>query len=389
MPISYKSNEPVAKSDYYLQDQNIDILLDVNGEKQIPGTVRLNGECALYADVANGTPVTVGDEIFIDPKAGFQSLISSITVKYRKLGIVESYNDYGRLDKAYKLGKYDREALGTELKTGVEGCAPTIGNSAGLSEGIGGKRGYYRPFSIPLNCMLNNASGPISGEVSGQVDIRIRLASARDFMAGKDFVNGTSGFKVRNLRLTYETIPDDGKREPVQLTYYQSGTMQIDSQVNNYSTYITGLCDAVHISFMSVNDQNDATKNSLSFQPPPGEPPEGYYDYGVTPAGYGIEELNFSINGVDTALLSWRMESREEIIKNGLRAIDLAADRYGTLIREMRDPEYPDGYLAGIPFGGVVDCTNNALTLNIKSKCSNVNQYLGYLHYRMRATIEA
>lgn len=388
MSVLYRSIYPQSQQSEYLGNQNSDFYLNIQGEKYVPGTAKLEGLCGVYADLANLTPVAADEDIHYDPTSGYHGLCRDITTEFENQGVVENLQNYPRLVHEERMCTDAIESFGTETRNTVEGCLPNIGTVAGSLEGLGGKLGSKIPFSIPLRICLNAASAPISGNVTGQIRLRIRWAPNDEFLCGTEYVSGTSGYSLSDVKLTYQVIPDDGKREPVQMEVYSSYRINVDSNDMNISTFVPGLCDAVHMSFIKIADETTPTKNFLACQPVPGQPPLGYSDVGVTIDNYGIERLYYAINDTDTALVGFTMESREEIMRNGIRSFNPAVDRYATLARRLREQEQ-DGYVAGIPFGGLVDFTKNKFAVNIKSQCSNANQYACYLHFRQRQELMA
>lgn len=390
MSVSYRSIYPVSQQETYLENNNIDFVLNLANEKLIPGTVTLEGLCGVYADLSNATRVTGHEEILYDPLVGYHGLIRDVTTEFQGMGIMENLQNYPRLVKVTRLCSDFEDSYGSETRNSVEGCLPNHEITCGMVEGVGGKRQAEIPFSLALQNVCNKMSGPVSSAVTGQIRIRLRLAPADEFLWGKDYVSGTTGYNVKQLKLRYQTMPDDGKRQPVNMEMYHSYRVNLDTNNQNVSTFVPGLCNSVHMSFIKLSDENAGTANYLSCQPPPGQPPLGYSDIGVTPAGYGIERLYYAINDTDSALVGWTVESREEIMRNGIRSVNPNVDRYSTLARKLRDSHYPDGYIAGIPFGGLLDFSKNKFAAEIQSQCdTGANEYVGYMHFRMASTVNA
>ena len=390
MSAQYRSIYPQSQQLTYLSNQNSDFYLNLENEKLVPGTLRLEGLCAVYSNLGSTTAVTSQQNIHYDPVSGYHGLCRDITTEFENQGVIENLQNYPRLVHAMKLCTDAIESFGTETRNSIEGCLPNISTTAGSLEGLGGKLESSVPFSLPLHICLNAASGPIPSSVTGQMRLRIRWAPDDEFLCGADYVTGTSGYSLSEVKLTYQVIPDDGpggaQREPVTMEIYSSYRANIDSNSQNVSTFVPGLCDSVHMTFIKVADETTSTKNYLAAQPLPGQPPLGYDNVGVTIDNYGIERLYYAINDTDTALVGFTMESREEIMRNGIRSFNPSVNRYATLDRKLREPE-ADGYVAGIPFGGLVDFTKNKFAVDIQSQCSNSNQYACYLHFRQRANL--
>jgi hypothetical protein len=244
----------------------------------------------------------------------------------------------------------------------------------------------YVPFSVkPMFC-LNKASGPIAGSATGQIRIRFRLSPDNEFLFGSDFT-GTTGYKIQKLRLRYMTIPDDMKKQEVQMETYQTFRSSIDSTNSNISTYIPGLCSAVHMSFIAQADEGIDTKNYLQLALPPGKAPYAYSSV-YTGKAYGVERLTYAVSDVDSALVNFTLESREELIHNGVRSFAMSGNKYGALIRHFNEVD-GDCYVLGIPFGGLIDFSKNKFSVEVQTQCSAQTAQVVYIYARCMNTIQA
>jgi hypothetical protein len=385
MSVRYRSIFPVSQKSSYGQNDNVDLVLNLEGEKLIPGTVTLEGKCAVYS--TGTTAVVATDAIYYEPRVGYHGMIRDLTTEFQNVGILESLQNYPRLVKMHALANTYDESFGTETMNGVEGRVPNKQIAKGYLEGQRANDSFI-PFSLKLNCVVNKASGPLASAAVGQVRLRLRLSPNEEFLFGEDFDVANSSYAIQDLKLRYQTMADDGVRAPVNLELYHSFRSILDSNNQNIATFVPGLCDSVHMSFINQTQEQTSTQNYILCSPPPGKPPLGF-EGTDTPQSYGIERLYYAINDTDTALVGFTMESREEIVRNGLRSFDPSVDKYSALIRHMRDPDYPDGYLAGIPLGGLLDFTKNKFAVEIQSQCDNNDVYVAYLYFRMQSTINA
>jgi hypothetical protein len=388
----YVEIKPIAQKQFYNPNDNIDFVMSLNNQKLIPGTVELEGVLQVFA---SGTTAPTGyQDIAFDPLAGAHALFRDFTTEMQNLGTVEQINNYPRKVKMVHLALKPQGSLGTETNSGVECIVPTIHIAKGLCEGSdradtvvnGGKS---LPFSIKPLIVLNDASGPIPAAVSGEIRVRTRFPPAQEVLFGEDYVQGTTTYRVLALRLRYQVIEDDGTRPPIQLNSSNSYRATLDSNNQNVSTFVPdGLCTAMHASFISLDDEraSNGKTNYLQCAPPPGIPPLGasaQYDTGH----YGVEQLYYAINDIDSALVGFTLESREEILGNGLRSYKAPFSKFNTLISKMQDPVHPDGYLAGIPFGGPLDFRSNKFSCEVQTQCSNANVYVMYLYFDIVNTI--
>jgi len=385
MTTRYRSIYPLSQKASYVANNPLDWVLTLDKEKLLPDTVHAEGEIICYS---TGTTPVAGQDIFYDPKTGYQALFRDITTIFRNTGDEETILNYPRLVKMESLARIPEESYGTETDNCIEGRAPTREIVRGYLRGQSATNKYI-PFSVKLHTLVNRASAPLSSTATGQIAIRMRLAPNSEFFFGTEYDSANTTYAIKNLKLTYQVIPDDGKLQPVVLNYYHSDRAILDSNNQNISSFVPGDCDTVHISFINESLEQTSTANYLMCSPPPGIPPLGYSDDSITPSSYGLERVYYAVNDTDTALVGYTLESREEIIANGLRSFDPRLRNYSTLQRLMRDPVYPDGYLAGINFGTSIDFSRQKFAAEMQSQCSNSNVYAAYLFFSLNKTIMA
>jgi hypothetical protein len=297
-----------------------------------------------------------------------------------------------------RLATLGNDGLGTQTDTGVEGTCPNVtiahGMLAGRSAGDG-----FTPVSLLLDTVMNNASAPFSNKAVGQINIRLVLASDDAVLWGTDFVAGSTGYVIKNVHLRYQWLPDDGKVAPISVREIVTYTTTLDSNTQNISTSVSGLCSSVAVSFLSQDDANSYSQNKLKCPPPPGIPPKGARTGAASSAvdtgHYGVEKVYYALNDTETALVGFVIESREEILKNALEVFNNGLDNeslgviYSSLIRRMNNDFNSDGYLAGIPFAGLVDLSVNRFGCELETECSNTDKWNSYFFFNSIKQISA
>jgi hypothetical protein len=389
MSVSYANIFPLSQAAEYVSQTNIDWLMNLENTKLVPGSVVIEGEVAVLPDRSAPTTFYNGQDILYDPQAGFHALFRDVTTEFQNTGTIEQITNYGRLAKMATVALTAQESLGTESVNSVEGKVANEIQARGMLMGRSSADGYV-PFSVkPLFC-LNKASGPLSGNSTGQVRVRVRLAADSEFLYGSAFVDGTTGYIIKNLRMRYITVPEDNKKQTVQMEVYQCFRAAIDSNQQSISTFVPGQSDAIHMSFIPQVSEGTATSNYLQLAVPPGSPVYGASGT-YTGQAYGIERLYYSINDSDTALVGFTLESQQEIVYNALRSFNASPDKYSALIRKFNAG---DNYIVGIPFGGLIDFSKSKLALELQTQCTNSASstsgvHIVYLYCRCLTTMEA
>lgn len=388
----YANVFPLSQKQEYYSQENVDFLLNLDNVKLVPGSVVIEGEVAVFPDRAVPGTAYNGQDIMYDAQSGFHGLFRDLTTEFQNVGVIENFMNYPRYAKMATVALTHDESLAVESVNAVEGKVMNAGQTRGMLYGRSSTDSYI-PFSVkPLFC-LNKANAPMSGMATGQVRVRVRLAPDEEFLYGTGFTMGTTGYIIRNLRLRYIVVPDDGKKGPVQMEVYQTFRSAVDSNNQNVSTFIPGLCDAVHISFIPQVTEGTPTKNYLQLAVLPGQPPLGASGT-YTGNHYGVERLYYSVNDTDTAVVGFTLESREEIVYNALRSFNSSADKHCSLIRKYNQEDASDSYLVGIPFGGLIDFSRVKFSMELQSQCSNdasstTGVHICYIYARCMSTVEA
>jgi hypothetical protein len=387
----YKAVKPINVKSQYVPGDQIEIPLSYVGQSLL--NVRVVGK--LYPiDSANPNPNTPfqGKRIYYDNYSGADGLLSQVQVKYQAKGTVDFIPFYGRHTKRKVLATKALDSLGTETDLAARLIVATQAQTQGMLEGVNydpvdRSDGGWVPFVWNLeHTSLNTHDGPMPFAMTGSPTIYLTLANARDFIFGPDYVEGTTTWVLRDLVCQYTPIPTV-KEHMVPITYT---TLHVDStsmitNVFNVNLPVTGgLCDSVTLDFISQTDYDTrGLTNGLQFAPPPGIAP-----YGADPAGfesdhYGIERLRYSINDNESSLVTFQLVSREELVYNGLRVYNGNPLNFGSLIRRFCDPESPDCYFIGVPFGSLIDLSQRQFGAEIYSQIVNTDPWFGYVTFRM------
>lgn len=383
MSVRYRSIFPLSQRSTYEADSNVDFVLSLDNEKLLPGSVTLEGEVAVYSNLASGTQYA-GEDIRIDPRAGWHCVCRDWTTEFQNVGVIESFVNYPRWVKMNTVATQFDDSLASESALAVEGRAPTEGVARGLLWGRSLSDPFV-PFSIVPQIVVNKATGPISSQASGQIRLRLRLAPNTEALYGEDMTYDV-GYSIKNLKLRYQTIPDDGKLAPVQMEVHTTYRSNCDSNNQNISTFVPTLCNAVQMSFINQTSEGTLKKNYLQLAPLPGIAPIGALG-NTTPLAsdsYGIERLYYAINDTEAgALVDFTLESREEIVRNALRAFDGKMSKYNALIRHWNTPGNNDCYIAGMPFGNLIDFSKNKFAIEVQSQCSSTTAgaYVAYIYF--------
>ena len=392
----YRSAYPLTQQSFYTQNQVNKFVLSTAGEAIVPGSVRINGLCAVSTTVVNDaggnlTPPAAGTEIYIDPDTGYHALFMKMETGTRVHGTIESNTYYPRMVKTKAMGKSYSTGMAVDSLNSIEGRNKSYLLTSGMLQGVGNAAdpvNGYVPFSVVADIWLNKMDGPLAGSKCGnEVYIQFTMSTNQQFLSGAG-VTGTCQYVVTNLKVDWEAVPEASVdlTKPISFEKYLDDRFVMNSTITSINASVAGgLCDAVHMSFVPQNTEFSLNSNFLQCAPPPGNPlyvpPGGAQN---TLPDYGINRLIWSINNNDTTLSGFVQDTREEIFWNALRSLNLEPSAYRT---DWEDPYLPDAYFAGIPFGGLIDLLAKRFSAQLYSNCQSTYPYICYTFFRSTGQI--
>jgi hypothetical protein len=354
---------PLAKRDQYLANETVDFVVSLSGRKLVPNSLTLVGDAAIYSNVLASTSINIDQEVLIDADVGYHAMFRDFTTEFRDVGLTESFSYYPRYVKMHTQALEYQDSLGTETANCAEGkCLSEIvrrGYNLGGADPDGASR---VPFALKPLIAPNKSDQPLAGDQFGAIRIRCRLAPNDEVVYGAD-ATADSGYKLHNLQLRFETIPDDQSRPPVNMEVYHAARQVIETNNANLSSFVPGLASAVHMSFIPAADESNVNVNYLRCAPLVGSPLGGSDNNQSLPQN-GADRLFYAVNDNDSALVGFTMESREEMVYNYLRSWNLEPKAYANVIRRMNRG---DAYGLGIPFGTPLDFSQQKFAAEIDS----------------------
>jgi hypothetical protein len=366
---------------YYVQNTTVRFTYKRGKMLFVPGTFNLVGKRAIYS--TGTTAVTAGDEIYVDPDVGVASCFQAVQWSFAVSGTQENILQYPNIVKKYTLLRQDEESIGLGLRSSMQLKCPNAQQSQAYALGVLGRPvaadNAFVDFCHPLTCGLNLADSTFSSDVNGDLILDVLLESNGRALFGTD-LTAASSYSIKDLRLEFEVIPDDGERKVVQYTKHIFGEDQLLSNIETLTNTVADPCIGFLTSFVNQASLNTIAANNLLASPPIGRPPQGSTTIDNY-LSYGLEQAVYAIGNVNTALTEYQLLSREEIIGNALAAAG-NMDKYGTLIRKMRHPLNPDGYVIGYNWKMPMNLNANSLTMILNSRAGAPNPtYQVYTHY--------
>lgn len=302
----YKSIYPTSQRSEYLENTNVSFRLSFEGQQIVQNSVRLCGNLSVS---------TIGGSSY-DAPTGIHGAISQVSVEMAKRGMVESLQ---ALPRWMKMQSETRQNDTEILSNSVNTTSLTLARDDQTTKFLDGvKELNVLPFACRLNCCLNNANGAIRWSRTGAITLNLRLASKDQFLTG---TTAATAYKLTNLELMYQTVPEQKSNKPVQSSTYYMVKHTLNSANSSINTKIPQNVQSVSASFILADRENNKDYNNL--------------ECAVLPS---VSRVQFTFNDSQNLVLQ-NMSSEQEILYNYLRSMgvrDFNNIRVNTLVNESK-----------------------------------------------------
>ena len=357
--------EPNNSQSSYSEYNQVDFTFSFAGRKMEANTVRLLADIELE-NVTNYSNFKVDN--FIGGHAFIQEVLTS-TVQQ---GLVESLSSYGRYegmlnkavnssdnlfrsDQVCELKSMDSSTTGRLMK-GVEVLNTADGTVLATANA---------DVSLKPNICINNVVGDqyISHNKTGDITVSIRLARNADFSFGSDN-SGTTGYKLSNLRMTFNSVPDDGKEGSHVLRTKVTLEQVVDSNFTSISAQVPAVCTGVSASMM--------TSARL------GQPKLNNFEQNRIP---DLNSLQFLFNNSESEYITYEITSNADATQRYLESwAEISNNRANMEVLNAND-----AYGLGLDFQAPINLANQKWGLQLDA---TVNEsYMMYLYFHGLVTL--
>lgn len=369
--IIYHSQVPENNNpDGFTEFQNLDFLLQVQGRKLLRNSVRIVGDVEIDTD-GGSTAMTNATKILVDNKVGYHSFYQSWTCESPQ-GIMEQLNEYPRWVNMTTSGthaKYDFFNAGA-IAEGKNPCAdagryvlqPVKSQNDTTAGGIS-TFNTDPSFAVrPKICLNQSMGGDWAFSRKGYIRVSCVLARNANALYGANMVAGTK-YTLKNVRLEYQTIPDDGKDSSILAHSYVSIKSTINSTNHNLAAKVPAkACNGVVVSYLDQAREASLQHNCLELQEFP-KP----------------DELQYLFNNSMNKYLTYNITDRRDMVARGLAALSNS----GHQMVSGDSLSSNSGYLTGLSFDEYVSLENQKFNIQTKSSETSMNQspYIQYCYF--------
>lgn len=349
----------------------VDFNLSVPNRKIMLNSIKLEGRVSFFS---NGTTRTVPtDNIFIDPMIGASCLFQDYTTSTDNQGVLEVFQGQPRFEKmmlsALQTPNDNFDSHNVQMMR-----APSAAQVRDVIQGEGvvsvatPNPNTMTPtsFCVKPVFILNQASSKVQGgdthlrsDVTGNILISVRLARNEDVLFGSGTTAG-SNYKISDLALTFKHVPDDGNQTPLIMRTKTQLRQTIQSSFANFSANVNGLVNGVSISFLNSADEGNMQENTLKLDKPE-----------------AVSNLQFLMNDSQNQLLTFNLDTSQNILKNYLESISNSSQNTAQLWKLKAN----ESYGVGLSFREFLDLSSNRLSMNMTSGIATAGASSSYELY--------
>jgi hypothetical protein len=267
---TYHSVQPENLKDNYVEYDNVDFVLSFPEQKLNLGSLRLEGEFAVtYSGESLNTAANEAKQIYYDHFVGAHACIESITTQAQGVTI-ENYSDYARWVKMSTTATADQgDMMNSENVCELKAPFRLMSNNLLKGEVTQTEQTGVRndpDFSIKINNCLNSSTDQLPFSRSGDIRVTINLARTGAVVYGAD-VDGNVAYSLKNLRLAYTSVMDDGSSTPsIPMRRKLSIKQSLQSGFANVSVRVPAVCSAVSCSLLAQGKENSLTENTQALE---------------------------------------------------------------------------------------------------------------------------
>ena len=372
--LRYHMSNPSNKKDTYTEFDNIDFTLNATGRKLVGGSVRLLGDVTVYP--AGGDPLT--ETVQFDGLTGSHSWFSQIATSCSNIGQIESLNFYPHMVASKARAQLAREDVFQSQYTCENRCpdgrvAAALLKGTTFGDGVTYNSTLTRPMNFAVKpdfCLNNFVAGTDSNlpfAKTGDITVSLIVSQSTSVLygtakTGTGAIGVDRNITISNLRLSFTTVPDDGKyAQAYQMRVGSSLKQSLQSTYANISTLAALTADRFWMVFVPQNLDTSAEYNGLACYRPP-----------------NISRVEYLWSDSFSAEYTYAIVNEEEMLTNFVKAVNrvVGDNQCGLNILASND-----GFGLGLQFGSFVDLRKNKISVNIQSGISSTAPVTAYMFF--------
>jgi hypothetical protein len=371
--ILYHSSRPLNDNINGFQEfDTVDFEIQDDGRKLMKNSIYIEGEVEVFS--TGTTALVLGDEIGINNNIGFHSFFESFNCSLKNGSQnVQNISYYPRYVNIVNTTTSNIGSVFSPLSQ-AEGLQCTEESGRYVIQPVlaaGGNISRNPEFCIKPKIVLNSMFGDgYSFSKNGAIRISTNLSRNGSVLMGPG-VLATSNYKIKNLRLKYITVLDDGKQGPMVMNSVTSVKQTMSSGSANLSVKVPSKAvTGVVLNYISQQNENDLKNDSYKLENVP-----------------NLDEIQYLFSDSQSKYVSYSLVDKDDMLKKGIEALSRAGIKCKVNSFQQKNNQ---NIIHGLNFQSTVDLTNNKFGVNLRSSSSNISQnpLNVYMHFLTVLSIE-
>mgnify|MGYP003629605214 CR=1 FL=1 len=348
--VQYSYADPEEVKSVFGEYDVVDFMINTSQNIET-GSIRLEGELFVTQDGSARCDNTTN--CYYNFRTGIHGVIESISTQLGGSGNVIEYLQH---TNRFLNMKECATKHSDDYFNGLDICELKVATSEQAKEICRGKvyqnSGNFiqdMDFSAKLQFCLNKVTAD-SFSLSNYNDlIKVSVSLARNnaFLCGSG-VNSNSKYELKNLRLTYRTLPAQ-PAQPISARSYVSLKQTLQSNNINVSSRVPAVVSGVSVSFLQQSKENTPTDNNAQLEKPPAP-----------------SELRWSFNDATSNYITYSILDLGEMVELGNASL---GGGYGKRHNQLQTTDQGgiNSFILGADFNGMIDLRNQKFTMELKS----------------------
>ena len=313
--------------------------------------------------------VVISKKTFIDALVGGHSFIGSLACQTMNQGSIENIQHYPKVVSVLSRATMtEQDSFNSnrlcELRTPSEVVSNLLVKGTVQEPGTTylKERNTDTDMSIVLMTCFNSAvnDSKLPYTLTGDIRYTVQLPSELGIMWGDSTIGTLIKYRLKNVRLSYQTFDDDGSRSK-QYLFGVKGSIEstVQSSNSNFSTKYPMVCSSVVSTFTPQSEDSNNAYNSLKCHQLP-----------------SVDRVEYLFNDSSNSVITYALDNPQDILQNFVDSLVLGPDAKSDLT--LSNIANNQAWGLGVKFPQPIDLNSQKLSINIYSGVDNINPYTMY-----------
>ena len=357
--IIYHTSRPLNDNSSGFQEfDTIDWEIEDSGRKLLKNSLYIEADVEVYSttNVKLGLEVAIG----VNNKVGYHAFFESFSCEAKSQN-VQNLQHYPRYVNIVETTSGNIGTIFSPMAQ-AEGrqCTESGGRYVLQEVKSNGDGTATQPTSPPGMCIkpkivFNSMVGDdYSFNANGAIRLSTNLARNGTALYGSQ-LTGLSSYILKNIRLKYVTVPDDGKQGPIMMNSVTSVKQTINSQQANLSVKVpSSAVTGVVVTYISQSNEIGLINDSYRLEQLP-----------------NIDSIEYLFSDSQSRYVTYDVTDQDDMLQKGVDALSAAG-------LKVKSNSYMsagnEAVIHGLDFQQTIDLSRNKFGINLRSSSSLMGQ---------------